>query len=132
MFWNKKGKEKQTDVVTLTDANFDDYVKDQPLPLLIDFWAPWCGPCKAMNPIIDELSTEFKERVIIGKVNVDQNPMLSQYFKVKSIPTLFFVKNGQLIERFSQMIPKPNLEEMLEDLIALEVPDLPPPSSEEE
>ena len=132
MFWNKKGKEKQTDVVTLTDTNFDEYVKDQPLPLLIDFWAPWCGPCKAMNPIIDELSTEFKERVIIGKVNVDQNPMLSQYFKVKSIPTLFFVKNGQLIERFSQMIPKPNLEEMLEDLIALEVPDLPPPSTEEE
>ncbi len=120
MFWKKK--EKVLDTVVLTDDNFDELVSKSERPVLIDFWAPWCGPCQVMGPIIDELATEYKETVVIGKVNVDQNPGLSQYFKVKSIPTLMFVKNGQLVERISKLIPKPNLEEMLDDLIALDVP----------
>lgn len=121
MFWKKK--EKTADTLVLTDDNFNEEVSQSELPVLIDFWAPWCGPCKVMGPIVDELATEFKDRVKIGKVNVDQNPGLSQYFKVKSIPTLMFVKNGQLVERLSRLVPKPNLEEMLDDLIVLEVPD---------
>ena len=121
MFWNKK--KKLSGALALTDDNFDSLVTQSELPVLIDFWAPWCGPCQVMGPIVDELASEFKNRVIIGKVNVDQNPGLSQYFKVKSIPTLMFVKNGQLVERLSQMIPKPNLQEMLNDLTNLEVPD---------
>jgi len=120
MFWKKK-KEKVVDSIAFTDANFDKLVTYSKLPVLIDFWAPWCGPCRVIGPIIDELATEYKDRVVIGKVNVDQNPGLSRHFKVKSIPTIMFVKNGQLIERISQLIPKPNLEEMLDDLIALEV-----------
>lgn len=121
MFWNKK--EKTLDTLVLTDDNFNEEVGQSELPVLIDFWAPWCGPCRVMGPIIDELAVEYKERVKIGKVNVDQNPGLSQYFRVKSIPTLMFVKNGQLVERLSRLVPKPNLVEMLEDLIVLEVPD---------
>ena len=121
MFWKKK--EKVSDVVTLTDQNFNEEVVNSNLPVLVDFWAPWCGPCRIMNPIIEELATEFNERVLIGKVNVDQNPGLNQYFKIKSIPTILFIKEGKLVERMSQMIPKPNLEEMLEDLITLELPD---------
>ena len=121
MFWKKK--EKVSDVVTLTDQNFNEEVVNSNLPVLVDFWAPWCGPCRIMNPIIEELATEFNERVLIGKVNVDQNPGLNQYFKIKSIPTILFIKEGKLVERMSQMIPKPNLEEMLEDLITLEFPD---------
>ena len=121
MFW--KRKEKVVDTLVITDDNFNEQVAKSTLPILIDFWAPWCGPCRIIGPIIDELATEYKGRVVIGKVNVDQNPGLSQYFNVKSIPTLMFVKNGQLVERISKMIPKPNLEEMLDDLIVLEVPD---------
>ncbi len=130
MFWKKKKKE--LDSVVFTDDNFDKLVSKSRMPVLVDFWAPWCGPCQVMGPIIDELATEYKDKVVIGKVNVDQNPGLSQHFKVKSIPTLMFVKNGRLVERISKLVPKPNLEEMLEDLIVLEVPEVEGGASEEE
>lgn len=120
MFWKKK--EKKVDSVAITDDNFDELVVKSEIPVLIDFWAPWCGPCRVIGPIINELATDYKGRVLIGKINVDQNPGLSQHFRVKSIPTLMFIKNGQMVERISKLIPKPNLEEMLDDLIALEVP----------
>lgn len=130
MFWKKKKKE--LDSVIFTDDNFDTMVSKSELPVLVDFWAPWCGPCQVMGPIVDELATEFKDRVVIGKVNVDQNPKLSEFFKVKSIPTLMFVKNGRLVERISKLVPKPNLEEMLEDLVVLEVPGVEGGATEEE
>jgi thioredoxin len=120
MFWKKE--KKQIDSVAVSDADFDALVSSSQLPVLVDFWAPWCGPCRMISPILEELAMEYKDRVVIAKVNVDQNPGLNQYFKIKSIPTLIFVKNGQLIERISQLVPKPNLQEMLDDLIALEVP----------
>ncbi|MEE9372812.1 MAG: thioredoxin [Saprospiraceae bacterium] len=119
MFWKKK--EKTINTVTATDANFDEIVTSSKLPVLVDFWAPWCGPCRILGPLVDELAMEFKERVVVAKVNVDGNPGLSQHFKVKSIPTIIFVKNGKLVERISGMVPKPNLAEMLEDLIVLGV-----------
>mgnify|MGYP000651621126 CR=1 FL=1 len=127
MFWSKK--DKPVDSVMFTDDNFNEIITKSELPILVDFWAPWCGPCKVMGPIVDELATDFKDRVVIGKVNVDQNRQLSGYFKVKSIPTLMFIKNGQIVERISKLIPKPNLEEMLEDLIVLDVPDVVDPQS---
>ncbi len=127
MFWNKK--DKPVDSVMFTDDNFNEIITKSELPILVDFWAPWCGPCKVMGPIVDELATDFKDRVVIGKVNVDQNRQLSGYFKVKSIPTLMFIKNGQIVERISKLVPKPNLEEMLEDLIVLDVPDVVDPQS---
>lgn len=121
MFWKKK--EKEIDSVVITDKNFDELVTRSELPVFLDFWAPWCGPCQVLGPIVDEIATEFKGRVVVGKINVDQNPGLGQHFKVKSIPTMMFVKNGQLIERMAGMVPKPNLQEMLTDLTLLEVPD---------
>jgi len=129
MFWNKK--KKVVDTIQITDQNFAEIVTNSELPVFLDFWAPWCGPCQVLGPIVDELATEFKDSVVVGKINVDQNPGLSQHFKVKSIPTMMFVKNGQLIERLSSMVPKPNLQEMLHDLIALKVPDLPASTEEE-
>ena len=114
MFFKKKDKPKAPQI---TDDTFNEMVLETSQGALIDFYADWCGPCKMLGPIIDELSVDFKDRVVIGKVNVDQNPKLSEYFKVKSIPTLIFIKNKQVLERINGMVPKPNLEEMLEDLI---------------
>ncbi|MFT6705876.1 MAG: thioredoxin 1 [Flavobacteriales bacterium] len=117
MFWNKK-KDKPK-ALEITDANFNEYVEtDQ--GVLLDFYASWCGPCQVLGPIIDELSVDFKDRAVVAKVNVDQNPNLTAFFKVKSMPTLIFIKNKQVLEQIKGMVPKPNLEEMLEDLIVYE------------
>ena len=105
----------------ISDHNFQELVAHSDLPVLVDFWSGGCGPCKVIGPIIDELAGEFEGRALIAKVNAAENPRLSSYFKVKSVPTLMFIKNGQLIERFSGLVPKPNLAEMIEDLIALDV-----------
>lgn len=129
MFFWKKDKTPKPKAVEITDQNFDSLVTETDQPILLDFWAAWCGPCKAVGPIIDELAGEFEGRAVVGKINVDQNPNLSAYFQVKSIPTLMFIKNKQLIERYAGLVPKPNLAEMLEELIEMEVPD--PPAPEE-
>ncbi len=113
MFFSKKEKSKATQI---TDDNFNEIALNTDKGILLDFYAEWCGPCKVLGPIIDELAGEFKDRVVVGKVDVDKNPKLSAFFKVKSMPTLIFVKNKQELERMSGLIPKPNLAEMLEDL----------------
>ena len=114
MFFKKKDKPKATQI---TDANFNQMIAENRQGVLLDFYADWCGPCKVLGPIIDELSDDYKGRVLIGKVNVDQNPKLSELFKIKSIPTLAFIKDQKLIEVLNGLVPKPNLEEMLDDLI---------------
>ena len=128
MFW-KKNKTPKPKAIEITDQNFEELVSNTDQPILLDFWAAWCGPCKAVGPIIDEISGEFEGRAVVGKINVDQNPGLSSYFQVKSIPTLMFIKNRQMIDRYAGLIPKPNLTEMLENLIELEVPDPPAPEN---
>ena len=84
----------------------------------MDFYADWCGPCKILGPIIDELAEEYEGRALVVKVNTERNPKLSQHFKIKSIPTILFVHKGELVERYAGLIPKPNLEEILEEYIA--------------
>ena len=119
MFFKKKKAESFATV--LTDHNFQEIALDTDKGVLIDFWAHRCGPCKVMGPIIDELAGDFAEKdVVIAKVNVDQNPKLQQTFKIKSIPTMIFLKNKRMIERIPGLIPKPNLEVMINDLIAYE------------
>lgn len=114
MFWNKK---KKTPAPQVTDASFNEMVNtDQ--GILLDFYASWCGPCKVMSPIIDELAEEYKDRAIIAKVNSETNPNLSSHFRIKSIPTLIFIKNRKVIEVINGLVPKPNLKEMVDDLIA--------------
>lgn len=117
MFGKKTDKKKATEI---NKDNFVDQVLNAEVGVLLDFWAPWCGPCKVLGPIIDELAAEFEGRVLIGKVNVDQNPELSSAFTVKSIPTLVFIKKKRMLEKLSGLVPKPNLQEMLNDLISFE------------
>ena len=82
-----------------TDANFQAEVLDTDKLVLVDFWAPWCGPCKAIGPVIEEIATEY-EGVSVGKVNVDNNPAVSTQFRVRSIPTVLLLKNGEILEKF--------------------------------
>ncbi|MFK7934225.1 MAG: thioredoxin [Saprospiraceae bacterium] len=113
----KRDKTPKIKAIEITDQNFQEVVLNADVPVLVDFWAPWCGPCRIVGPIIDELAREFEGRAVIGKMNVDQN-QLSKQFKIKSIPTIMFFANGQAVERFQGLIPKPNLEELLELWIA--------------
>ena len=115
MFWRKK-KPKVT-AVEITDENFEELVLKAEHPVLLDFWAEWCGPCRMVGPIINELAGEYEGKAIIGKVDVEQNKRLSQHFQVRSIPTLMFFEKGEMVERYSGLVPKPNLEEILDGYI---------------
>lgn len=115
MFWKKK---KKYNTPYITDENFNDQVVENPLPVLLDFYADWCGPCKMIGPIIDELAEEYHNQALIAKVNTEVNPKLSNFFKIKSIPTLIIIYKGEVYERFQGLIPKPNLEEILNEYIA--------------
>jgi len=115
MFFKKKVQKVKA--LELTDTNFESIVTGTELPILIDFWAPWCGPCKVMGPIVDELAQEYDGKAIVAKINVDQNQKLSQHFQVRSIPTFMLIKENELKGRFQGMVPKPNLEELLNSLI---------------
>lgn len=116
MFFKKKPKYKAPEI---TDATFHEFIETDK-GILIDFYATWCGPCKVLGPIIDELAQENEGRVEIVKCNTEINPKLSQLFKIKSIPTMVFIKDKKLIEVRNGLVPKPNLQEMIEDLIAFE------------
>ena len=86
--------------VAVTDATFDAEVRQSTIPVVVDFWAEWCGPCKALSPTIDEISQELGTGMKVCKINVDENQSLAQQFRVMSIPTVVFFKNGEAVNRF--------------------------------
>ncbi len=93
-------------VINLTDSNFDAEVAKASLPVLVDFWAPWCGPCIQLSPVIDEIATERLGKAIVAKVNVDESPALAGKFRVNSIPALLFFKGGQPVGQLVGRQPK--------------------------
>lgn len=103
--------------VTLTDANFDELVKKSGKPVMVDFWAAWCGPCLMIAPIVEELSKEFEGKALIGKLDVDNNPNVSVEFGIRSIPTLLFFKNGQVVDKQVGVVPKSVLLQKLNALL---------------
>jgi len=105
-----------SNVVTVTDSNFQEEVVSSSVPVLLDFWAPWCGPCKMIAPILDEIAKEKAGEVKIAKVDVDQNSGLASQFRVSSIPTLLFFKNGQVAD---QVVGLKGKAELLSKLAAL-------------
>jgi len=103
-------------IVTLTDANFEPEVLKSSTPVLVDFWAEWCGPCKMLSPLIDELATEYAGKVKIGKVNIDEHQGVAAQFRINSIPTLLFFKNGQVVDQVIGMKSKKDFKAKLDQL----------------
>lgn len=104
--------------VTLTDKNFDDEVIKSTTPVLVDFWAVWCGPCQMQNPILEDVEKEFTGKIKVGKLNVDENPGIAGKYQVMSIPTLMLFKNGQIVKQMIGVQSKETLVEEFKKVIS--------------
>jgi thioredoxin 1 len=100
-----------------TDANFKKEVLESALPALVDFWASWCGPCKMVAPVIDELAKEYAGKVKIGKIDVDANPKVATDYGIMSIPTIIFFKNGKVLSQVVGAVSKPDLKRSIEECL---------------
>ena len=104
-------------VIELTEENFDEVVMESDIPVIVDFWAEWCGPCKMIEPLIEELASTYKGRVVVGKVNVDEQGGLVSKYGVRTVPTVYFVNDGEPKEKFTGSESKENYIEVIEELL---------------
>ena len=110
---------KTTQLHQFTDANFNEEVLASDRPVLVDFWAPWCGPCHALAPTIEALSEQYEGRVRVGKLNVDENPATAEAYGIRSIPVVLLFDKGKVVERFVGVQPKQRYEEILTAVAAV-------------
>jgi thioredoxin 1 len=101
-------------VQTLTDSNFDQSVVKSAQPVLVDFWADWCGPCRRLAPTVDELATDYDGRITVGKLNVDDNPNTAFRYSIRGIPTLLLFKGGQIVEQIVGLADKDSLKRLID------------------
>ena len=101
-----------------TDSNFEELVLKSDKPVLVDFWAEWCGPCRMVGPVVEELSKEYDGKAVIGKLNVDNNAQISMKYGIRSIPTLLVFKNGEIVDRAVRAVPKSTLVQKLDSQLA--------------
>ena len=103
--------------VEFTDANFEELAINSDKPVVVDFWAEWCGPCRMVGPVVEELAGDYDGKAVIGKVNVDHNSDVSQRFGIRNIPTILFLKNGEVVDKSVGAVPKNVLAEKLDALL---------------
>jgi thioredoxin 1 len=102
--------------LNISDSNFDAVLAEG-LPVMVDFWAPWCGPCRRVSPIVEELAAEYAGKINICKCNVDDNDGIPMKYSIRNIPTLLFFKNGELVDRLVGAVPKQEIEDKLKSLL---------------
>ena len=103
--------------VTITNENFES-LKNGSKPLVVDFWATWCGPCRMVGPIISELATKYADKIVVGKCDVEDNDDLAMEFGIRNIPTILFFKNGEVVDKLVGAVPKAKFEERFEALLS--------------
>jgi thioredoxin 1 len=100
-----------------TDANFEELVLQSDKPVIVDFWAEWCGPCRMVGPIVNQLGEEYDDKAVVGKLNVDENPGITMKFGIRNIPTILFFKGGEQVDKQVGAVPKQVLEGKLQKLL---------------
>jgi thioredoxin 1 len=100
----------------LTDQNFDEVVLHSDKPVIVDFWAEWCGPCRMVGPIVEEIGNDYTDKAVVGKLDVDSNPNVTRKYGIRNIPTVLFFKNGEIADKQVGAVPKSNLVNKLEAL----------------
>lgn len=103
--------------IDVTDANFKELVIDSNKPVLVDFWAEWCGPCRALTPVLEEMAADYADKIVVAKVNVDENPATASQYGITSIPAVFGFKNGEKVAQSIGAKPRPALEQDFADLL---------------